>query len=32
MSGIECLDIDEEDDFVLAEAIHALNKSECAEG
>ena len=32
MCGIECLDIDEEDDFVLAEAIHALNKSECAEG
>jgi CMP-N-acetylneuraminic acid synthetase len=32
MSGIECLDIDEEDDFVLAETINALNKSECAEG
>jgi len=32
MCGIECLDIDEEDDFVLAEAIHALNKSECADG
>jgi hypothetical protein len=32
MSGMQCLDIDEEDDFALAEAIHALNKSECAEG
>ena len=33
MSGIECLDIDEEDDFVLAEAaIQALNKLEFAEG
>lgn len=26
MSGIECLDIDEEDDFALAEAVHLLNK------
>ena len=31
--GIECLDIDEEDDFGLAEAaIQALNKLEFAEG
>jgi CMP-N,N'-diacetyllegionaminic acid synthase len=29
MSGIECLDIDEEDDFVLAQAVQsALNESE----
>jgi CMP-N,N'-diacetyllegionaminic acid synthase len=32
MSGVECLDIDEEHDFLLAEAIQVLNKLEFAEG
>jgi CMP-N,N'-diacetyllegionaminic acid synthase len=32
MSGIECHDIDDEDDFHLAEALQALHKAELGEG